>query len=382
MSNASPFATPDTPSIFPSSPSMLRRTPLYEQHIAAKARMVGFAGWEMPVQYAGVLPEVKAVRESAGLFDVSHMGRVRVAGPDALAYLQYVLVSDLSKLPDEGGVAQYSLLCLSTGGVIDDVIAYRLGPEEFVVVINAANRDKDIRHLREQAQNFAVTLVDESDQTALLAVQGPKAVALVSGLSDGNFAGIPRFGVAQGQVATIPVMVARTGYTGEDGFELFCDASHAANLWQALTEAGAIPCGLGSRDTLRVEAALPLYGHEMDENTLPFEARLAWVVKTDKPGDFIGKDALTQAKAEGKNKVLVGLEMEGRGIPRESYPVEVDGQTVGSVTSGTFSPMRQKGVALARVSAEHSKRGTLLNVVIRDTRHPARVVALPFYKNV
>lgn len=379
MSNASPST--DTPNGSASAPP-LRRTPLYPQHLAAKARIVPFAGWEMPVQYAGVLPEVKAVRESAGLFDVSHMGRVRLIGPDALAYLQYVLVSDLSKLPPEGGVAQYSLLCLPTGGVIDDVIAYRLGPEEFVVVINAANRDKDLRHLHEQARNFAVTLTDESDQTALLAVQGPKAVALVSELSSGDFAGVPRFGVAHGQVATIPVMAARTGYTGEDGFELFCEAEHAANLWQALTDAGAVPCGLGARDTLRVEAALPLYGHEMDEQTLPFEARLAWVVKTDKTGDFIGKEALTRAKAEGKNKVLVGLEMEGRGIPREGYAVEADSQAVGHVTSGTFSPMRQKGVALARVSAEHSKRGTVLNVVIRDTRHAARVVALPFYKNV
>lgn len=362
----------------------LRRTPLYDTHVAAKARLVPFAGWEMPVQYAGVLPEVKAVREGAGLFDVSHMGRVRLSGRGALDYLQHLLVSDLAKLPSAGGMAQYSLMCLEAGGVIDDVIAYRIGPEEFVVVVNASNRAKDLAWMRHHTAGFAVTLEDESDQTALLAVQGPKAVALVDGLSDADLSVVARFGVAETVVAEVAVMVARTGYTGEDGFELFCAAEDAPKLWAALVAAGAVPCGLGARDTLRLEAALPLYGHEMDEHTTPYEARLSWVVKLDKEADFLGKAALTDIKAAPKRKALVGIEMEGRAIPREGYLVFAPGSTepAGHVTSGTFSPMRNKGVALARVDAAHSAKGAALEVVIRDARHPAKVVALPFYKNL
>lgn len=368
------------------SVASLRRTPLFDAHATLRARIVPFAGWEMPVQYSGVLAEVKAVRERAGLFDVSHMGRVRVTGPDALAFFQYVCVSDIAKLPvPEGGtgVAQYSLLCNEQGGVIDDIIVYRLGAEEFVVVVNASNRDKDAAHLTRCTAGFDLQMVDESDATALLAVQGPHAVALVSGLADRDFSGTPRFGVVHGTVAGVPIMAARTGYTGEDGFELFCAAEHAPALWTALVENGAMPCGLGARDTLRVEAALPLYGHEMDEQTSPFAARLAWVVKTDKENDFVGKAALVEAKAAPRSQVLVGLEMLDRAIPRDGYPVtQPDGQIVGVVTSGTFSPMRSKGVALARVNAEHAAKNTTLDVVIRDTGHPARVAPLPFYKNV
>ena len=346
--------------------------------------MVGFGGWDMPVQYAGgVLKEVKAVREAVGLFDVSHMGRVRVRGRDSLAYLQHLVVSDVALLPDNGGAAQYSLLCREAGGIIDDIIVYRLAAFEFVVVVNASNRDKDLGWMRHHTVGFDVILEDETPLTGLIAVQGPKAFALLDGLSDRDLHVLPRFGVDETVVAGVPVMVARTGYTGEDGVELFCPADRAAHLWAALVAAGGVPCGLGARDTLRLEAALPLYGHEMDETTTPFEARLSWVVKTDKDGDFLGKHVLTQLKGLPRRKTLVGVEMEGRAIPRENYPVtDADGAVIGHITSGTFSPMRNRGVGMARVDAARGKVGTTVHVVIRDTSHPARVVALPFYKNV
>jgi aminomethyltransferase len=360
----------------------LLRTPLYDTHVASGARIVPFAGWDMPVQYKGVLPEVKAVREAAGLFDVSHMGRVRVAGPEAFAYLQHLVVSDVSKLPDAGGAAQYSLLCLEAGGIIDDIIIYRLAPELFIVVVNASNRDKDVAWMRGHAANFKVTLDDETIETALIAVQGPQAIALVNSLSDADIPSMARFGVIETAVADIPVMIARTGYTGEDGVELFCAADKAAELWATLAEKGGVPCGLGARDTLRLEAALPLYGHEMDEHVHPYEARLGWVVKTDKDADFLGKGTLSELKETPRVKVLVGIEVEGRGIPREGYTLMVGDKAIGHITSGTFSPMKNKGVAMARVDAAYSKKNTAVDVLIRETRHAARVVALPFYKNV
>lgn len=362
------------------------RTPLYEAHVKTGGKLVPFAGWEMPVQYSGVLPEVKAVREGVGIFDVSHMGRVRVLGAEALDFLQYLTVNDIERLPEEGGAAQYSLLCRDAGGIIDDIIVYRLGPEEFIVVVNASNREKDLAWMRHHAGDFDdLTLEDETDQTALIAVQGPKALDLMEALSDRDLSALPRFGLDESVVADVQTMAARTGYTGEDGVELFCRAEAARHLWQELMDKGAVPCGLGARDTLRLEAALPLYGHEMDEHTHPFEARLGWVVRVDKETDFIGKTALKQYKSAPKRRTLVGIEMEGRAIPREGYPVMAGNggeESIGHVTSGTFSPMRGKGVAMVRVDASHAAVNTPVEVVIRETRHPARVVPLPFYKNV
>jgi aminomethyltransferase len=362
--------------------SDLLRTPLYPVHVTAKARLVPFAGWEMPVQYTGVLPEVKAVRENIGLFDVSHMGRVRVHGPDALAYLQHLVVSDVARLSEAGGEAQYSLLCLEAGGIIDDIIIYRLSAQDFIIVLNASNRAKDIRWLQLHSHSYNVHIDDESEITSLIAVQGPKAMDLLDSLSDRALSVIPRFGLDESVIAGIRAMVARTGYTGEDGMELFCKATDAVVLWNALMDAGATPCGLGARDTLRLEAALPLYGHEMDEHTHPYEARLGWVVKTEKAGNFLGKNALTELKKSPRLKALVGIEIEGRGIPRDGYTVTADGDTIGYVTSGTFSPMRGKGIAMARIATSYSKVGTAVEVIIRETPHTARVVALPFYKNV
>ncbi len=366
-------------------PPLLKRTPLHEAHVRAGARLVPFAGYDMPVQYQGVLPEVKTVRERVGLFDVSHMGRVRVSGPGAEDYLQHLTVNDVSRLPEGGGAGQYSLLCLPSGGIMDDIIVYRLGADEFLVVINASNRDKDLAWMRQHAGLAKnVVLDDESDQTALIAVQGPRALDLVEALSDRDVAALPRFGLDETVVAGVQTLCARTGYTGEDGVELFCRAEHARALWQSLVDKGGVPCGLGARDTLRVEAALPLYGHEMDEHTHPFEARLGWVVRVDKSADFLGKAVLADLKAARRDKVLVGLEMEGRAIPRDGYPVcaPLGGEPVGVVTSGTFSPMKNKGIALARVDAAVSAKGTYLDILVRDTRHAARVVPLPFYKNV
>lgn len=363
----------------------LLTTSLHATHAAQGARLVPFAGWEMPVQYKGVLPEVKAVREGVGLFDVSHMGRLRVRGERAFDYLQFLTVNDVSKLPAAGGAAQYSLLCRESGTIIDDIIVYRFGPAEFIVVVNASNRDKDVAWMRGHLSGFpGVVLEDETFETALIAVQGPKAFELLDPLSDHDLTALARFGLDETVVAGVQALAARTGYTGEDGVELFCRSEEAPKLWTALCEAGAVPCGLGARDTLRLEAALPLYGHEMDEHTDPYQARLGWVVRTDKPGEFLGKRVLTELKAGPRVHVLVGIEMEGRAIPREGYALFAPGvaEPAGHVTSGTFSPMRNKGVAMARVKAEHAAKGTTHDVVIRETRHPARIVPLPFYKNV
>lgn len=359
------------------SAETLRRTPLYETHVAARARLVPFAGWEMPVQYTGVLPEVKAVREGVGLFDVSHMGRLALTGPDVEAYVQHLIASDASTLAD--GKGQYSLLCNETGGIVDDIIVYRRTESLWWIVYNAGCLEKDRAWFQKHAAGFNVTLADFSDDVALIAVQGPQAIALL-GESVGA---LPRFGIADVEVLGYAVTAARTGYTGEDGAELFVANADAPGLWSALVAAGAVPCGLGARDTLRVEAALPLYGHEMDEGVAPFEARLGWVVKLEKAVDFVGKAALTAIKAGPKGRITVGIEIEGRGIPREGYPVHAPGgDAIGHVTSGTFSPMRQKGVAFARLAVSHAKVGTPVDVMIRDIRHAARVVALPFYKNV
>jgi aminomethyltransferase len=355
----------------------LRRTPLYDAHVAAGARIVPFAGWEMPVQYVGVVAEVKATREAVGLFDVSHMGRAYVVGEDAEAFFDRLTPNDVSKLSDSQG--QYSLLCNPDGGIIDDIIVYRVRQTEFLVIFNAGNREKDLAWLRKNLAGFDATLADRSDETCLIAVQGPKAIELLGN----DVARLSRFGLGSTNFAGIPITVARTGYTGEDGAELICNLADAEKLWNALVSAGAVPCGLGARDALRVEAGLSLYGHEMDESVNPYAARLGWVVKLDKATDFIGKEALTALKTSEQNR-LVGVTLEGRGIPRENYPVLAPGTDTpcGTITSGTFSPTLQKGVAMARVPASLARLGTPLQVEIRGQRHDAQVAPLPFYKNV
>ncbi|MCX6365985.1 MAG: glycine cleavage system aminomethyltransferase GcvT [Armatimonadetes bacterium] len=358
----------------------LRRTPLYETHLRSGARLVPFAGWEMPVQYTGVMAEVKAVREAVGLFDVSHMGRAFLEGEQAGAFLDFLTVNDVSKLTD--GQGQYSLMCYENGGVVDDIIVYRVTETRYTIIFNAGNRDKDLAWMREKLVGYAATLTDVSDETALIAVQGPKAIALLGAA----IAALPRFGIGETAFAGLSVTACRTGYTGEDGAELICPADQSAALWEALIGAGAMACGLGARDALRLEAALPLYGHEMDETVNPYEARLGWVVKLDKAANFIGKAALQAVKVAGPKSKCVGITLEGKGIPREGYllfaPPSDGGRGVGHITSGTFSPTVGRGVAMARIESAYAKTGTALEVEIRGARHAATVAPLPFYKNV
>jgi aminomethyltransferase len=363
----------------------LRRSPLYERHKALGARFVPFAGWEMPVQYtAGVTREHTAVRSAAGLFDVSHMGELFVSGPAAAAELDRLVTNDVARMPQ--GHALYTAACNERGTILDDLIVYRLGAERFMVVCNASNRDKISAHFARELGRAGdrCRFQDASDAYALLALQGPHArrvVAVLDGRSP--IAALPRFGVIETEIA-VPVIAACTGYTGEDGFELFCAMDDAGRLWDALLAAGAphgiAPIGLGARDTLRLEARLMLYGNDIDETTNPYEAGIGWTVKLDK-GDFIGRDALLRVKQRGVARKLVGFEMVGRGIGRHGYPiVDAARQPIGVVTSGAPSLSLGKNIGLGYVPAALSKLGSALGIEIRGNVVDAVVVATPFYK--
>jgi len=347
---------------------------LHDLHVAAGARMVDFAGWHMPVQYGSIIEEHMCVRTAMGLFDVSHMGEVEISGPHAEACCARLFANDATRLAPEK--AQYSLICNGNGGVVDDVIVYRLASERFLVCLNASNVSKDVDWIREHAPR-GCTIRDRSDDYALLAVQGPAAVGLVDRLVEGA-AALPRFGVREAHLADTAVLLARTGYTGEDGFELFTPAKAAARLWRLLLDQGAPrglrPIGLGARDTLRLEAALPLYGHELDEDVDPYEAGLAWVVKLNRP-DMIGHDAL-RALAQAPRRRLVGLEVEG-GIARQGCPVLASGTHIGMVTSGSYCPFVDKAVALALVPRDFESAD--LAVDVRGKPRRARVTDTPFY---
>jgi len=356
----------------------MKRTSLYETHLAAGATMVPFAGWDMPVSYTGTVGEVAAVRSGAGLFDVSHMGEAAVTGDGAFEFLQSVTTNDVARLAP--GQAQYSLLLNPQGGIIDDIIVYCGGRDDYFVVLNAGCKDKDWAWLQEQAEKVpGVTLKDLSDETALIAVQGPQAVELVSRVAeDERLIGLKRFHYVSGQISRTPLLLSRTGYTGEDGFEIFCPWEEAPSVWEKLTEWGAIPAGLGARDVLRLEAAYPLYAHELDAETGPFESGVGWAVKRSK-GRFLGSDALPAGKPKHR---LVGLRMDERAIPREHYTVyDTEGQEVGLTTSGTWSPTVKAGIAMARLSSAFSQPGTRVSVDIRGRRASATVVSLPFYRN-
>jgi aminomethyltransferase len=355
----------------------LKRTPLYECHAELGARLVPFAGWEMPVQYAGVIEEHRAVRTTAGLFDVSHMGEVRVKGPGAESFLQRLTPNDVSKLAP--GRAHYSGLLTEQGTYVDDLLIYRLAPEDFLVVVNASNAPRDFEWIASRAEGQA-EVTNESDRWALIALQGPKAKEILEPLSPGA-SELRYYGFRQGEVDGRPALISRTGYTGEDGFELYVDPEHAPALWRRLLEAGAAPAGLGARDTLRLEAAMALYGHEIDETTTPWEAGLAWVVKLDK-GDFLGRDALVAQKETGLPRKLVGFEVEGRGIARQGHAVlsGEGGQPVGTVTSGTWSPTFEKALGLAYVPPDLAAPGTPLTLDVRGRQLAARVVEAPFYR--
>jgi aminomethyltransferase len=356
----------------------LQRTPLYGCHLEAAARMVDFAGWEMPVQYTGVIEEHRAVRTAAGLFDVSHMGEVRVKGAGAAAFLQRLTPNDVSKLIP--GRAHYSGLLTEQGTYIDDILVYRLGPEDFLVVVNASNAQRDFEWIASRAAGKPdVEVTNESDRYALLALQGPKALSILAPLASPDVTGLKYYGFAQGTVDGVPALISRTGYTGEDGFELYLAPEDAPRVWRRLLDGGAVPAGLGARDTLRLEGAMALYGHEIDETTTPWEAGLAWVVKMDK-GDFLGRDALAAQKGRGVPRKLVGFEVRGRGIARQGHTVVSEGGTVGAVTSGTWSPTLEKALGLAYVPPELAAPGTALAIDVRGKALPAVVVEIPFYR--
>jgi aminomethyltransferase len=359
---------------------------LYDRHVALGARLIPFAGWEMPVQYSGVLAEHRTVRSAAGLFDLGHMGQVSVSGPDALRFLQYVTSNDVATLAT--GEAQYGLLPNPQGGVIDDIITYRRPDgERYMVVINAANTEKDVAWLqsvREERRDLEVDVEDISDQLGMIAIQGPRAEEIVQRLTDVDLSTLGGFSWREARVAGIPLMIARTGYTGEDGFEFYPPIDQTAALWDALMNEGAgnglVAVGLGARDTLRLEARMPLYGNELDEEISPLEAGLGWAVKLDK-GDFIGRDAVLRVKEEGTRRRTVGFRIAGRsGTPRSHFPVQVDGHEVGFVTSGAFSPTLNANIGLALVRREVAGVGKSLDVMIRDKPIAATQVKLPFYR--
>ena len=360
----------------------LHRTPLHDRHGALRAKLIDFAGWLMPVQYAGIIEEHRAVRERAGLFDLSHMGELFIEGPDAGAALAYALVSNPPALAQ--GRAHYSMICAPDGGIIDDLIVYRLGPERFLVVANASNAQVVSDALAERLTGFKAVLDDRSLATALVAVQGPRSVEIMRPRTDVDLGALRYYAIADGTVAGIPGLVARTGYTGEDGFEVFVDTNRAADLWDALmasgTDHGLAPIGLGARDTLRLEAGMPLYGNELDRSTNPFEANLGRVVKFDKPDDFVGRAALEKVARDGVTRRLVGLVMRGRGIARHGYPVHAGERATGVVTSGTQSPTLGEAIAMAYVATADAGPGPMVDVEIRGQRVPAEVVDLPFYR--
>jgi aminomethyltransferase len=356
----------------------LRRTPLFAEHHALGARMVPFAGYEMPIQYTGIIAEHRAVREAAGLFDLSHMGEFHFDGPKARGAVDRLVSSDIAGL--EVGQARYGLLCNERGTIVDDVIVYRTGADQLLMVVNAANIAKDEAHIRSQLPKD-VGFVDRSADTALIAVQGPRAADIVVKVAGGSAAALPPFGVKSARAAGAEATIARTGYTGEDGFEVFVANGDAARVWQALLVAGRgegiVPVGLGARDTLRLEARFSLYGNDIDETTGPIEAGLGWTCELDK--EFIGRGAIAKQKADGPRRRIVGLVVEG-GVARHGHDVTSGGKAVGTVTSGTFGPTVAQNIALAYVPTELSKVGTALAVRIREKDVPATVVKTPFYK--
>ncbi|HVB75323.1 MAG TPA: glycine cleavage system aminomethyltransferase GcvT [Ktedonobacteraceae bacterium] len=358
-----------------------KRTPLYEEHRALGARLVEFSGWEMPVQYSSILEEHRAVRTRAGLFDVSHMGEFKVEGPDALAYLQYLVPNDVSRLAIHQ--ALYTQLCLPDAGTIDDLLVYRLGENQYMLVVNAGNIDKDFAWAEQQSRNFDITLVNQSDVTALLALQGPEAQAILQPLTGVDLTSIRYYHFEPGKVDGIDCLISRTGYTGEDGFELYCTSIDVVKLWRDLLaagkERGLLPAGLGARDTLRLEAAYCLYGHELDEATNPLEAGLGWTIKLNK-GEFLAHDALVKIKEQGVKRKLVGIEMVDRGVCRGGYAIYEDGEQIGVLTSGAPAPTLNKNIGMGYVAAARAIPGNTVSIDIRGKQTAARIVALPFYK--
>jgi aminomethyltransferase len=365
---------------------IIRRTQLYNIH-KSMAKLTDFAGFEMPLSYKGIMPEHLAVRNSVGVFDISHMGRVQVLGSDAESFLNHVITNDVSKLSPNS--AQYSVMCNENGGIIDDFVLYRLETDRFLVVFNAGNREKDYNWIVRYAKGFNVKIERVSDSVAMLAVQGPNAEKTLRIISTEDLSKIERFKCGHTRLANVDVFLSRTGYTGEDGFEVFIwDAlltrpDNAIKVWNAILEAGRAfniePCGLGARDTLRLEAGLCLYGNDIDENTTPLEASLGFVVKLQKDS-FIGKDILQKQKSEGVKRKRVGIQMLEQGIPRAGFEIySPSGENIGVLTSGTFSPLLKSGVGMGYVQVAQAQEGNMVNVKIRDKMVKAKIVSFPLY---
>ena len=358
-----------------------KKTPLYDVHVEAKARMVDFAGWLMPVKYGSEIDEHRAVRTAAGLFDVSHMGEIRVHGEGALDFLQGITPNNVSRL--KIGQAHYSGLLTAEAGYIDDLLVYRLADDDFLLVVNASNIDEDFEHIVSQPHP-GCEIENLSDRYALIALQGPKAPEILSRITDADLDGLAYYWFLQDQkVAGADCLISRTGYTGELGFELYLAPEDAPGVWRKLIEVGAddglLPAGLGARDTLRLEAGMALYGHEINRTTTAYEAGLGWTVKLKK-GDFLGREVLAQQKAEGVSRKLVGFEVKSKGIARQGHRVLHNGEAVGEVCSGTFGPTLQKAIGTAYVPTELSEVGTELQIEVRKRLLDAEVVAMPFYK--
>ncbi|MBD2194596.1 MULTISPECIES: glycine cleavage system aminomethyltransferase GcvT [Calothrix] len=362
----------------------LARTPLYQLGVELKARLTSFGGWEMPVQFAGITSEHEAVRNAAGMFDISHMGKFTLVGDNPISQLQALVPSDLNRL--KPGQAQYTVLLNPQGGIIDDIIVYyqgedSTGKQQVAIIVNAATTDKDKAWLLQHLDLKTAEFQDLSKDKVLLAVQGPKAINYLQPLVEADLHPIKAFGHLQAPILDKTGFLARTGYTGEDGFEIMVDPEVGIELWQRLYDAGVIPCGLGARDTLRLEAAMALYGQDIDDNTTPLEAGLGWLVHLDTKGEFIGRAILEQQKAAGLQRRLVGLQMSGRNIARHGYQVLSSGKVVGEVTSGTISPTLGYPVALAYVPSKLASVGQQLEVEIRGKTYPTSVVKRPFYRS-
>jgi len=353
----------------------LRRTSLYERHVELGAKLVPFAGWEMPVTYEGVREEHMAVRTHAGMFDVSHMGEVEVEGPGALAFLQRALSNDVGAVALGG--AQYSCLCAEDGGVLDDLFAYRLGGDRYLLVTNSANHAADLAWLGRWSRRFDVSVRDVADRYAMLAVQGPHARGIVAAALEIDLP--PRMHVAHARVGNRPALICGTGYTGEDGVELLIDPEIAPAIWVELLDAGVVPCGLGARDTLRLEACFHLHGNDLSPERNPIEAGLGWCCK--EATGFVGAEAVARARAEGTAEHLAPFKIEGAGIPRQGNPVLVDDETVGAVTSGSFSPSLEIGIGMAYLRSDLAEPGTEVEIDVRGKHRAARVASKPLYQS-
>jgi len=365
----------------PTEASGVRKTPLTDLIRRSGARCVDFAGWDMPVQFRSVIEEHMAVRTRAGLFDVSHMGEIEVAGEDALAFLEHVTPNHVSRL--EEGQVQYSALLTPRATFVDDILVYRRGRDRFLLCVNASNTEKDFRYLRESAAGRRLRVENLSSSYAQIALQGPRAAAILGRVADQSVDGIPWYHFSEGSLGGAPAILSRTGYTGEDGFEIYLAPEDAEKAWVSLMEAGKedgiTPCGLAARDTLRLEARLMLYGNDIDDTVTPLEAGIAFIVKLEK-GKFLGSEILREQKERGVARKLAGFEMTGRGIARHGHPLRVGGREVGKVTSGSYAPFLKKNIALGYVPSGSAVVGQEIEVVIRDNAVPGRIVQTPFYK--